>query len=386
MRYHYSEALSLDASWGKKMFIGFSALAVAAVGAFSLVRATYAASEIIVSPTNPSGWTVDAGDGGSATIVSDTTAPGDAAYQLSDPDTIDAYAQIMKSVDLTYDQVQNLSYMSKTLGGPDYASASFAIGLDTDNNGSVDNYYVYEPYWQNDLSPGPAPVILNEWQTWNVLSGKFWDAGGGAPFYTWDEIKTNNPTAKVVEVAVYIGTYNPNFVVNVDNVTINDTTYNFELTSPDTQAPIVPAMLGWANPATMCGGTTSSYAITATWAASTDDTAVAGYEYQVMTPLRTTWESAWTTNVSGTSYSRAFTEGEGTYTYRVRAYDAAGNFSGWSDSCAITYDQTPAPTTKEQCKNDGWKLLFTTDNKPFKNQGACVSYVVANDNAKFKRQ
>lgn len=42
MRYHYAEALTLDASWGKKLLIGFSALAVAAAGAFSLVRPSHA--------------------------------------------------------------------------------------------------------------------------------------------------------------------------------------------------------------------------------------------------------------------------------------------------------------------------------------------------------
>lgn len=42
-------------------------------------------------------------------------------------------------------------------------------------------------------------------------------------------------------------------------------------------------------------------------------------------------------------------------------------------------------TSKDQCKNDGWKNFDLGDNKPFKNQGACVSYVVANPNANFKR-
>jgi len=36
------------------------------------------------------------------------------------------------------------------------------------------------------------------------------------------------------------------------------------------------------------------------------------------------------------------------------------------------------PTDKNQCKKDGW---MTFNNPTFKNQGACVSYVVSNDNA-----
>ncbi|OGH48045.1 MAG: hypothetical protein A3A51_02625 [Candidatus Levybacteria bacterium RIFCSPLOWO2_01_FULL_39_10] len=36
------------------------------------------------------------------------------------------------------------------------------------------------------------------------------------------------------------------------------------------------------------------------------------------------------------------------------------------------------PTNKDECKKDGWK---TFNNPTFKNQGACVSYVVSNENA-----
>lgn len=38
----------------------------------------------------------------------------------------------------------------------------------------------------------------------------------------------------------------------------------------------------------------------------------------------------------------------------------------------------PAPTNKDQCKKGGW---MTFNNPTFKNQGQCVSYVQANENA-----
>jgi len=34
--------------------------------------------------------------------------------------------------------------------------------------------------------------------------------------------------------------------------------------------------------------------------------------------------------------------------------------------------------TKDQCMNNGWKTLVDASNKPFKNQGDCVSYVATN--------
>ena len=51
----------------------------------------------------------------------------------------------------------------------------------------------------------------------------------------------------------------------------------------------------------------------------------------------------------------------------------------------MLYTLKSQPTSKDQCKNNGWKMLYTTDNKVFKNQGACVAYVAASDNAHFKR-
>ena len=35
----------------------------------------------------------------------------------------------------------------------------------------------------------------------------------------------------------------------------------------------------------------------------------------------------------------------------------------------------PVPTSKDQCKNGGWQLLFRADGTGFKNQGDCIQYV-----------
>lgn len=77
------------------------------------------------------------------------------------------------------------------------------------------------------------------------------------------------------------------------------------------------------------------------------------------------------------SWSGAYCDGTlGTGTFRLDA----GCWTGYLP--AIKIEANPAlvlaPTNKDQCKNDGWK---TFNNPTFKNQGACVSYVVSNDNA-----
>lgn len=39
------------------------------------------------------------------------------------------------------------------------------------------------------------------------------------------------------------------------------------------------------------------------------------------------------------------------------------------------FDMQSQPADKEQCKNDGWKLVVNGANVPFKNQGQCVKFV-----------
>jgi|GEM_PF-4556979 len=68
----------------------------------------------------------------------------------------------------------------------------------------------------------------------------------------------------------------------------------------------------------------------------------------------------------------------GTYVVQVTATDAAGNV-GKTDTCSVSY-KPPAPivgppTTKQECKYNGWKKF---NNPIFENQGQCVSYVNAN--------
>lgn len=43
------------------------------------------------------------------------------------------------------------------------------------------------------------------------------------------------------------------------------------------------------------------------------------------------------------------------------------------DTTTYTYEPN-TPTSKDQCKEDGWKNLEDANGQPFKNQGQCVSY------------
>jgi len=88
----------------------------------------------------------------------------------------------------------------------------------------------------------------------------------------------------------------------------------------DTTAPSTPASLA-AAPA----GTST---ITLTWSASTDNVGVTGY--------RITRNGADITTIAGTSYTDGGLAASTTYSYAVRAVDAAGNVSGASNTAAAT--------------------------------------------------
>jgi chitinase family 18 (EC:3.2.1.14) len=95
--------------------------------------------------------------------------------------------------------------------------------------------------------------------------------------------------------------------------------------APDTQAPSVPANLA-------ASGVTQT-TVDLSWSASTDNVGVTGYDiYQGNTNIGTVTGTS--TQVTGLTASTA-------YSFRVRARDAAGNISGYSNTVNITTASPP---------------------------------------------
>lgn len=88
----------------------------------------------------------------------------------------------------------------------------------------------------------------------------------------------------------------------------------------DTQAPSTPSGLA--------ASALSSSEIALSWNASTDDVGVAGYKIYR--------DGSYLTTVSGTSYTNGGLASATSYSYRVSAYDAAGNESALSSSVSAT--------------------------------------------------
>jgi chitodextrinase len=102
----------------------------------------------------------------------------------------------------------------------------------------------------------------------------------------------------------------------------------------DTQAPSAPTNLR--------ATASSSTSVGLTWGASTDNTGVAGYEvFRGGSLLATATGASYTDNTVSPSTS---------YSYQVRAFDAAGNRSGFSNTASVT---TPAGS------GGGTTLTFT---------------------------
>jgi chitodextrinase len=107
--------------------------------------------------------------------------------------------------------------------------------------------------------------------------------------------------------------------------TFDAQTYDFPAPPPDTQSPTAPSGLTATTP--------SSSRAELSWTASSDNVGVTGYEIYRNDVLLAT------TTGPGTAYSDTSVSPSTTYTYKVRARDAAGNRSNFSNTATVT---TPA--------------------------------------------
>ena len=130
-----------------------------------------------------------------------------------------------------------------------------------------------------------------------------------------------------------------------------------DVTSQDTTAPTVPnlSLRAGSTPLTS-GGYTNSYAVTAFWNIPAGEPVAYDYKYWNTVPAsaHNGEANAWiNTGIAATEYAGVFNQGEGVHYMQVRAIDAAGNPSAWSNTFMITYDVTlPTITIKSDAGVD----------------------------------
>lgn len=156
-----------------------------------------------------------------------------------------------------------------------------------------------------------------------VLNGHVYARGG-----TWNDLNWLN----ITKSHLVQGT---NTIIVRDKAG-NESTLSFVY---DTVAPDAPT-LGVTG--LTSGQATNQSSVTATWNKPNAD--VAKYEYKYWNEILTSpWNvsNPWTTLVIGESRTGDFTEGEGKHFLQVRAFDALGHASPWSNIFEVTYDATP---------------------------------------------
>lgn len=111
----------------------------------------------------------------------------------------------------------------------------------------------------------------------------------------------------------------------------------------DNTAPDSPAVSLNSSPSgdiILNGGLTNSYGVVASWTVGPDD---AGYEYRYYNSIPGDTYNApvyYTTQPTVPMQSGVFNRGEGLHHIQVRAVDASGNWSDWSEVFNVTYDAT----------------------------------------------
>jgi chitodextrinase len=196
---------------------------------------------------------------------------------------------------------------------------------------------------------------------------------GGAFFTGWTTIQPNsevrqNNTYGVMKLTLHPTSYDWKFVPESGKSftdTGSEACRGGGSSSGDTQAPSVPGNLNAA--------ASSSTSVALNWGASTDNLGVAGYEVFRNGSLLAT--------VAGLSYTDNSVSAGSTYSYQVRAFDAAGNRSGFGNTATVT---TPAgsggsttltftPSDDASIYSDtpsanyGSATTVETDNSPVKN-------------------
>lgn len=214
-------------------------------------------------------------------------------------------------------------------GGPANNSDDMIVTV----NGTAGPFTVSAPNTAVSYAGGSTQTV-----TWNVAGTTangvncanvdiLLSTDGGNTFPVVLLAGTPNDGTQTVTIPNTPGTTNRIMVKGTNHIFYDMSNVNFTITagSTDTVAPSAPTNLA-------ASGTTQT-STNLSWTASTDNVAVTGYDVYRGTTLIAT--------VTGTTYTATGLTASTTYSFSVRAKDAAGNVSAASNTVSVT---TLAPT------------------------------------------
>jgi len=146
----------------KSKSLTFLAIAAFIVGGFFIFTGG-ALAATIVSPSNMQGWTESSANGGSATLVADSSNHvGTGALQLVTTSDVNAVTHFTRAFDIKLSDLTQLSYDTKQISAVDAtdgnATLRVNISYSDDTAGTVSDKLMYEPYY-NGFAGGHRGIL-----------------------------------------------------------------------------------------------------------------------------------------------------------------------------------------------------------------------------------
>jgi chitodextrinase len=216
-----------------------------------------------------------------------------------------------------------------------------------DANGNRENAQVIAPALETPTNLVATPVSESEIDlSWTGSSGAggyyiYRCAGAGCTptqQFTSPGSGTTYQDTGLAPSTTYVYAVQAYQVTNGSTITSKTSVTATAETDRDSTPPTAPTNLT---------ATASASSISLSWGASTDNVAVQGYELQRCEGAGCTGFQTVNSDIAGTSYTDPGLTQDATYQYRVFAFDAAGNDSGYSNTASATIPDTTAPTVPQ---------------------------------------
>lgn len=253
---------------GRLFTVAVVATLAALMIAGSIATAT---STVVVTPTNLNGWEISNYDAATATASGNTTTSGTHGEFVNGPATppagVGSFHQAIGTDGNDAQRIRtsnyngallstltDISYSTYVTNPNNTAQATYIqLFVDLNGDGGTDDILFFEPVYQsglyttlpysssvpNQCGINSACVTPNTWQTWDADAGGWWslnESAGGPPLTTLASYAAQHPGAKLITssaafrlTAGFGGPTWNSFDGNVDKVTINGTTFDFEL-------------------------------------------------------------------------------------------------------------------------------------------------------------
>lgn len=238
--------------------------AVSAFAALGLAPTASSAATVDVTPSSMGNWSFDNRDVG-GNIGANPTASGSMVTGPGSPPLGTGSANLATGNGTIggdgAQELRNTGYVGLALTS--ISALSYSTYATAWNGQQLPYLVLYTSngnrlWFEPAYSPAQGAVALNTWQTWNTLTGGWYEDNGVGgqgvdKVVSWGTILAANLGASIVNqsgnglggvrISSGFASANDQFNTNVDNFTLNDTTFNFDPAASATPLPSTWLML-----------------------------------------------------------------------------------------------------------------------------------------------